>query len=93
MTAAMTLLLALVRTFELRLDRARLPAAADEARLLDAVERARRVLPLSAALKILGVTASRYHAWTRARQACSLDDRASCPGWWRSLHRPRSCMR
>lgn len=78
-TAAMTLLLALVRTFELRLDRARLPEAADKARLLHAIERARRALPLGAGLRVLWLTASRHHGWVRA-QACALDDRASCPG-------------
>lgn len=79
-TAAMTLLLALVRTFELRLDRARLPEAANKARVLAAIERARRALPLGATLRVLGLTASRYHAWVRAQQACLLDDRSSCPG-------------
>jgi putative transposase len=28
---------------------------------------------------VLGLSASRCHAWLRLEQACSLDDRTSCP--------------
>ncbi len=43
------------------------------------VERARRSMPLSAALLVLRLSAARYHTWVRAEEACTLDDRPSCP--------------
>lgn len=78
--AVMTLLLAMIRTLDVSLARTRVPEGADKARLLTAIERARRALPLGAALRVMGLTASRYHAWVRAQEECDLDDRASCPG-------------
>jgi hypothetical protein len=70
-TAVMTLLLALVRAFKLR---ERLPQAARKQDLLCAVERARPTLTLKQALRIVGITPSRYHAWRRAEQSCRLTD-------------------
>jgi putative transposase len=34
---------------------------------------------LAVALKVLGLSPSRYHAWRRLDQVCALDDRPSCP--------------
>lgn len=79
-SAVMTLLVALIRALGVSLARTRVPEAADKARLLSAIERARRTLPPGSVLRILGLTASRYHAWVRAQGECELDDRASCPG-------------
>ena len=51
--------------------------------LLGAVEGERKILPLSAALRVLRLSPARYHAWVRGAQACTLDDRPSCP---RTMH-------
>ena len=79
LAAVMQLLVALLRVSGFELERARVPEAADKRRLLSAIERARRTMPLSAALRVLRLSAARYHAWVRADDACALDDRPSCP--------------
>jgi putative transposase len=73
------LLVGLVRAVGLRLDEERLPSGSAKGTLLRAVARAVQVIPLSVALRLVGLSASRYHAWRRLEQACSLDDRTSCP--------------
>ena len=77
--ALVRLLLALVRLHGLGLSSNRVPDGAAKARLLRAIDSARRALPLSVALKILGLAPGRYRAWRRAAQGCELDDRSSCP--------------
>jgi hypothetical protein len=73
------LLLALLRVAGRRLDDVRLPEGRRRANLLRAVERARAALPLRAVLRVLGVTASRFHAWKRAEADCYPAGRNSCP--------------
>ena len=74
------LLVALVRVFGLRMvDHQRLPEGKHKDRLLLAVTRARRAMPLAAVLKVIGLSAARYHSWRRAQVKCALDDRPSCP--------------
>jgi putative transposase len=73
------LLLVTVRLFGLRLDSQRVPSGEAKSRVLAAVERAKNRIPLATALRVLGLSASRYHAWRRVEQSCSLDDRSSCP--------------
>jgi len=36
-------------------------------------------MPLAAALRVLRLSPTRYHAWIRAEGTCTLDDRPSCP--------------
>jgi len=60
------LLNALLRVSNVQLDYERLPNRDDKRILLRAIERARKVLPLSAALRITRLSASRYHGWCRA---------------------------
>jgi len=79
LTAVLRLVLALLRVSGFTLEFARVPDAADKRRLLRAIERARRSMPLSAALRVLRLSAARYHAWARADEVCTLDDRPSCP--------------
>ncbi len=51
-----------------------------EEKLLRGIERATCSLSLRAALRIVGLSSSRYHAWTRAEaNDCPLDDRLRCP--------------
>jgi len=73
------LLFTLVRLFDVRLGGERVPTGYAKARIIAAVERSRRRIPLTLALRVLGLSASRYQAWLRLDQSCSLDDRSSCP--------------
>jgi transposase InsO family protein len=69
----------LLRISARQLDWKRLFDSGAKLTLLHAVERARRVLPLSAVLRVLHPSPSRYHAWVRAEQGCDLEDQPSCP--------------
>jgi len=73
------LLFVLVRLFGFRLDSQRVPSGEAKSCILGVIERAKRHIPLAVALRVLGLSASRYHSWLRLEQACSLDDRSSCP--------------
>jgi len=73
------LLLAVLRVSGFRLDRAYIsdPAARDD--LLRAIERARKILPVGAVLRILRVSAARYHLWLQAKRGCAIEGRTTCP--------------
>ena len=73
------LLLALVRVSGCRLTGERLPTDKAKADILRAVDAARKTLPLRSAVRVLGLSLSRYHAWKHAERACDLADRPSCP--------------
>jgi putative transposase len=60
-------------------DLSRLPDGARKQALLRAIDAARANIPLAHALRLLGLSKSRYHAWTARQKSCSLDDRPSCP--------------
>ena len=77
--AIVRLLVALLRALGVRLEQIRLPEGAAKARLLRAIDRAQGTLSLRAALRVLGLSPSRYHRWRRAERACALDDQRSCP--------------
>jgi hypothetical protein len=79
LTAVLRLTLALLRASGYELERARVPDAATKRRLLSAIGRARKAMPLAAALRVLRLSSARYYAWVRAADACTLDDRPSCP--------------
>ena len=83
LAAVVRLLLALLRTSGFRLSDKRLPQGAAKACILRTITSAASALPLAVISKILGLPASRYHAWSRAAKGCGLDDRPSCP---RSSH-------
>ncbi len=76
--AVIGLLLALVRVSGFRLDGMRLPDDEGRRVLLRAVERARGVMALRAVLRVLKISASRFHDWKR-RNKCQLAVRTSCP--------------
>ncbi len=78
LTTVMSLLLALVRVSNGRLNGARLPADADKATILRAVERARMVLPARSVLRVIGLSSTRYKAWRQATDG-KLDDQGLCP--------------
>jgi hypothetical protein len=75
----MCLLLAVVRVTGSRLDGERLPDGAAKGHILKAIGKATRIIALSSALKVIGLSKSRYHTWKRADKACELTDRSSCP--------------
>ena len=77
--AIMGLLVALVRSFGLKLSDQRLPEGAQKERVLKAIERPRKFLPLRVALRVIGLSVARYNSWRRAQVRCELDDRPSCP--------------
>jgi hypothetical protein len=77
--AIVRLLLVLVRLRGARLDGERLPEGAAKEQVLNSIKRATSVLKLDTALRVVGLSASRYHAWRQTQQLCQLDDRSSCP--------------
>jgi putative transposase len=77
--AVVGLLIAVLRASKVQLDYERLPEGDAKKILLRSIERARKALPLSAALRITRLSASRYHGWCRAEAGCDLDDQPSCP--------------
>jgi hypothetical protein len=79
LTAVLRLVLALLHVSEFTLDLVRIPDADGKRRLLSAIERARLTMPLSAALRVLGLSAARYHEWVGRQSNCALDDQSSCP--------------
>ena len=78
LNAIMTLRLALIRVRHGRLDHTRLPSGTDKATILRAVQRTRSVLTLRSALRVIGLSASRYTAWRQAGE-CEFDDAVACP--------------
>lgn len=79
LTAVLRLVLALLHVSEFKLDVIRIPDADRKRRLLSAIERTRLTMPLSAALRVLGLSAARYHEWVGRQSNCALDDQSSCP--------------
>jgi len=73
------ILFACFRALDVDLSRRRVPEGRSKVRLLRAVDRARDVLRLHRALAMIGLSASRLHAWKRAERGCDLDDHSSCP--------------
>jgi hypothetical protein len=78
LTAVLRLLVVLVKVLGITLRRRRVADSAGKNRLLHAVERSRAALPLRIALRLLGLSSSRYHSWIR-EEDCVLDDVSSCP--------------
>ncbi len=79
LASVMRLLLVLVRVTGCRLKGDRLPDGKAKAELLGAIKVARKTLPLKSVVRVLGLSASRYHAWRQLDATCGLTDRPSCP--------------
>jgi putative transposase len=77
--AVVRLLVALLRVLGVDLDWRRLPDGEAKSALLRAIDRAKSGLKLRHVLRILGLSASRYHAWRRSELRCELADQVSCP--------------
>ena len=72
----------LMRLLKLRggkLDGDRVPDGATKSSVVRAIGSATGLLPLGTALKIVGISSARYHAWRRKEEGCGLDDQPSCP--------------
>ncbi len=72
----------LVRVLRLRggkLDADRVPDGVSKSLVLRAIASASGILSLGTALRIVGVSTARYHAWRRKEDGCGLDDQPSCP--------------
>jgi transposase InsO family protein len=69
----------LVRLSGFRLDSHRLPDGKSKNAVLRAVTAAKKAMPTAVALRVLGLSASRFHNWRNLAQACPLQDRTSCP--------------
>jgi hypothetical protein len=78
-TAIIRLLVVLLKLSGFRLDEQRLPDGKAKAKVLHAVDRCKDALTLKSALRLVGLSPARYHAWKRADKRCELDDRSSCP--------------
>ena len=80
LVAMVHLLRALVAVSQFRLDRVRLTDSVFKLALLGAVERAEKGMPQRVALRILGLSATRFHSWKKALdEDCPLDDQPTCP--------------
>jgi len=77
--AIVRVFVALVRVSKTRLEFDRIAEGGSKRVLLRAIERSKKVMPLTAALRIVGISPSRYHSWCRAAEGCDLADQPSCP--------------
>ncbi len=78
LAAVLRLLIVMLKVAGVSLVRSRIVEGSNKDLLLRAVERSRKHLSLRAALRILRLSSSRYHAWRRDG-TCGLDDVSSCP--------------
>jgi putative transposase len=70
---------ALIRVSKSRLDFERTPDANSKRLILRAIDRSKKAMPLTASLRLAGISASRYHSWCRIKEGCDLEDQPSCP--------------
>ncbi len=78
LVAILRLVVVLLKVSGCTLANRRMADGAKKLRLLRAVGRSRNVLSLRNALRILGLSSTRYHSWKR-EESCELDDVSSCP--------------
>jgi transposase InsO family protein len=69
----------LVRLSGFRLDTRHVPDGATKRSILDAIAHATKAIPLAVALRVLRLSAARYHDWRKRPPDCSLDDHSSYP--------------
>ena len=62
-----------------RLKTAQVQFGEGKTKLLGAIEHAWTSLKLTVVLRLIGLSPSRHHAWTKRQKECALDDRSSCP--------------
>jgi putative transposase len=76
--AILRLIVVLLKVFDVSMVRRRLPSGQRKRALLRAVDRSTESLPLRKALRLLGLSKSRYYSWRREEEG-ELDDASSCP--------------
>jgi hypothetical protein len=76
--AILRLFVVVLKTSDVSLSRIRFPQGTTKRMLLRTIERSSCVLPLKVALRVIGLSHSRYHAW-KQEEECDLDDFPSCP--------------
>ena len=76
--AVLPLVVVLLNVCNVTLAHRRIVDGEKKRRILRAVERSRTIIHLRIALRILGLSATRYHSWKRDEE-CELDDVSSCP--------------
>ena len=76
--AVLRVLLVILKISRFSLNLIRLPDGHDKRSLLRAIDRSRSALPLRSVLRVIRLSPSRYHNWSRQEQ-CAFDDRPSCP--------------
>jgi hypothetical protein len=79
LATVVALLKAVIRVSGFEMEGERLPTRSQKSNLLTTIERSLKTLALASVLRVIGLSASRYHSWKRAAKACELDDRDSCP--------------
>jgi hypothetical protein len=77
--AMVGILVALIRVSKSRLDFERIPDPSSKRVLLRVILRSKKAMPLTAALRLAGISASRYHGGPRVEEGCDLVDQPSCP--------------
>ena len=76
--AILRLFVVVLKTSDVSLSRIRFPEGTAKRMLLRTIERSSCVLPLKVALRVIGLSHSRYHAWKQDEE-CGVDDMPSCP--------------
>ena len=79
LTALVRLLVAILRIAGARLTGARLPDGGRKVRLLRVIDGVEGILGLEVALRVAGLSTTRYHRWQALDRDCGLEDRPSCP--------------
>ena len=76
--AILRLFVVVLKASDISLSNIRFPEGTTKRMLLRTIERSSCVLPLKVALRVIGLSHSRYHAWKQDEE-CGLDDMPSCP--------------
>jgi hypothetical protein len=76
--AILRLFVVVLKTSDVSLSNIRFPQGTAKRMLLRTIGRSSCVLPLNVALRVIGLSHSRYHLW-KQEQECDLDDFPSCP--------------
>ena len=76
--ALLRVLRVLLKISRFSLNQTRFPDGKDKHSLLRVIDRSRSALPLRSVLRVLRLSASRYHHW-KQENPCGLNDRPSCP--------------
>ncbi len=76
--AILRLIVVLLKVCDVSMVRRRIPSGHKKRALLNAIDRSSESLPLRKALRLIGLSKSRFYSWKR-EGVCELDDTSSCP--------------